>query len=70
VLDRERVRVVWTVDGWQTKHNTDARLIGYPGFSAELPIPHGAAGTLELTLYWPAEDRWLGRNYQVTLSEA
>ena len=70
VLDRERFRVVWTIDNWQTKHTTEARLIGYPGFAVELPIPVGATGTLELTLNWPLDDRWLGTNHQVRLSES
>ena len=69
VLDGSRFRVAWTIDGWATSHQTDARLIGYPGFAAELPIPAGAAGILELTLFWPGEDRWLGRNYQIKLLE-
>ena len=69
VLDAARFRVVWSVDGWTTTHHTEARLIGYPGFGAELPLPAGANGTLELTLFWPGEERWLGRNYQIKLLE-
>ena len=67
VLDKARFRVVWTVDNWQSTHQTEARLIGYPGFSAELPLPTGATGVLELTVFWPGEDRWLGKNFQVML---
>ena len=70
VLDKERFRVVWSADAWQTTHHTESKLIGHPGFAAELPLPSGAAGILELTLFWPAENRWLGHNFQVQLRQS
>ncbi len=70
VLDKDSFRVVWTTDGWKTTQQTDSKPIGSPGFAAELPIAPGTSGTLELTLFWPAENRWLGRNFQVALRQA
>lgn len=65
VIDRLRFRVLWSDDGWATQHNVDAKLIGYPGFAAEIPAKSEAGTKVEFTLYWPAEDRWLGKNYCV-----
>ena len=67
ILDRARFRVVWSIDGWATTNSTDSRLIGYPGFALDLPLPPNATGVLELTLHWPLEDRWLGYNLKVEL---
>jgi len=67
LLDRNRFRVLWTVDNWKTTNTTEAKLIGYPGFAAQIPSqPEGSH--IELTLHWPLEDRWLGKNYLVTVN--
>lgn len=67
VLDRNYFEVIWTLDDWQSKTTSQSVLVGHPGFSLELPLPPGAAGTLEMTLHWPKEDKWLGHNYQVEI---
>lgn len=66
ILDAARFQVVWTTDGWQTKTATEARLLGYPGFAAEITPPAGAE-KIEFTLYWPLENRWLGKNYDISI---
>lgn len=67
IVDRARFQVKYTTDGWASFRMTDAKLLGYPGFAAEIPAQ--AAGTrLEFTMYWPMEDRWLGRNYVVDVA--
>lgn len=70
VLDRACFEVVWTLDNWQTTNTSRSALIGFPGFSVNLPIPANATGTLEMTLHWPHEDRWLGHNYRVSITDA
>ncbi len=70
VLDRDRFRLLWTTDGWQTTHRTESRLLGYAGFGAEPLLDDARGGVLEFTMFWPAGNRWLGRNYQVQLAEA
>ena len=36
ILDEQRFEVVWTDDGWQTKHATASRPLGSAGFSADV----------------------------------
>ena len=67
VLDAKRFLVLWTTDGWHSKHVTDAKLIGYAGFCAEIAITPEMGETMELTLHWVDDDRWLGRNFVLTL---
>lgn len=68
VLDREWFEVHWTTDDWSTQHCTRGTLIGYPGFAAELPLPPDFEGKVELTLHWPNDDRWVGRNFTVEVA--
>ena len=66
IIDRKRFRVVWTDDNWVTKHELDSRVIGPPGSFVD--IQTGAKqGSIILTLFWPEENRWLGRNYEVAV---
>ena len=65
VLDREYFEVHWSVDGWATHNCTRASLMAYPGFAAEPPLPVGFNGDLELTLHWPASNRWVGYNFKI-----
>jgi glucoamylase len=69
IIDSNRFRVVWTVDNWATKEELDSRVVGRPGSFADIQTAHDMTGTLEFTLYWPNEDRWLGRNCDVTVHE-
>jgi glucoamylase len=61
-------RVHWTVDSWQTAHDTDARDTGLGIFTLDLPtasLPAGAQAVF--TFFWPQENRWEGTEYTVTV---
>jgi len=62
VLDQKRFRVVWTADNWVTTHAVEAKMAGYPGFYADVPASGAAGGSLEFSMYWPEENRWLEGN--------
>jgi len=62
-----RFRVVWTPDNWQTTQTLESTQVGYAGSYADLPTSEGQTGTLSFTLFWPDENRWEGRNFDVTL---
>jgi glucoamylase len=66
IIDPEPIQVIWTVDNWATTNKTDARPVDSFGAFADLQAPD-RTGTLTFTLFWPASNRWLGRNYDVTL---
>jgi len=65
VSDAARFRVVYTLDGWKTTLTKESKPVGYAGFFADLPTTAEQKGKIILTLYWPGEDRWLGRNVEV-----
>jgi glucoamylase len=67
VADPERFRVVYSLDGWKTVVTKDSRGVGYAGFYADIDTLAEQAGTIELTLYWPGQDRWVGRNFEVVV---
>ena len=69
IMDRERFRVVYTEDNWATKHEVDSRVVGAPGSYVDIQTAWNQAGSIVFTLYWPVQDRWLGRNYEVTVHE-
>jgi len=61
-------RVHWSVDDWQTSHDTDTRDTGLEMYVLDLPtasLPSG--GQVVFTFFWPSEDRWEGTDYRVTV---
>lgn len=66
ILDEARFDVVWSCDGWQTKHTTAARSFGYAGFSADI-VPSTETPQIEWTMHWSDQDRWLGYNIEVKI---
>jgi glucoamylase len=64
ILDQNRFELVWSADGWATKHTTLSRGLGSAGHSADI-----AAGEepseISWTLHWPEQDGWLGYNVDV-----
>jgi glucoamylase len=67
IMDATRFTVVYTTDNWATKIDLEARVIGHLGAFADIPIASDQTGSIIFTLHWPEEDRWLGRNYEVTV---
>ncbi len=62
-----RFRATWTADGWKTTNVLDSTQAGYAGSYADLATEPGQTGALTFTLYWPDEDRWEGRDFDVKL---
>jgi glucoamylase len=70
-VEAEEVFVLrWSADGWKTVVTTKATGLAFCGFYADA-VPDAADGKagerLEFTLYWPARDKWEGRNYSVAV---
>jgi len=62
-------RVHWSVDSWQTTHDTDTRDTGLGIYTLDLPtasLPVGAEAVF--TFFWPKENRWEGKDYTVTVA--
>jgi glucoamylase len=69
IMDQQHFRVTWTTDNWATKSAQDSKVVGKPGSFVDIQTAHDFTGSIILTLFWPDENRWLGRNYEVTVNE-
>ena len=58
-----------TTDNWTTKHALDSHVVGRPGSFLDIQTAHDEVGSIIFTLFWPEENRWLGRNYEVAVNE-
>ncbi len=67
VVDTERFKLVYSLDGWKTSMTKESRSVGYAGFYADIDTVEGQEGKIALTFYWPGQDKWLGRNFEVTV---
>jgi glucoamylase len=67
ITSANRFRVRWTADGWATQQDVESTQLGYLGSYADLPTAAGQSGSLIFTLYWPDEERWEGKNFEVEL---
>jgi glucoamylase len=58
--------VRWTIDGWRTVNETATRdtTLGVHVADLQTGDLHGGA-QVDLTFYWPAVERWEGRDFQV-----
>jgi glucoamylase len=68
IINENRFRVHWSIDGWATANDTESSKVGYSGSYADLPTAAEQSGTISFTLFWPDENRWEGRNFSVEIS--
>jgi glucoamylase len=58
--------VHWSVDGWQSAHDSDTRDTGLGTYVLDLPTASlPAGGQAVFTFFWPSEKRWEGGDYTV-----
>lgn len=60
-------RLRWTVDGWQTVHDTLSTPTALGFAYVDLPSAPGQCKALQFTFFWMAEGRWEGVDYQVAV---
>jgi glucoamylase len=63
----EPFRLRWTDDDWCTVHDTVCEPTGLGPQYADLPVAAGQQAPLRFTFYWPAGERWEGRDFAVTV---
>jgi len=71
IVDLEHFRVVYTYDNWATTLKADSRSVGYSRSFVDIPTAVDQVGKITFTLAWPVEgqeDRWLGRNIDVSIN--
>lgn len=60
--------VHWSTDGWRTVHDTPTQASGFGIHFADLDTAALAnGGEVVFTFYWPAENRWEGVDYRLTI---
>jgi glucoamylase len=67
IVDTQPFEVTWSVDGWATTEATKSAVIGPPGSFADLAVEAEVTGKLVFTLFWPGQNRWLGKNVEVSI---
>ncbi len=70
IVSQWHFRALWTVDGWNQVASTESTTLGLAGSYADLPTAAGQAGPLSFTLFWPEENRWEGKNFDIQLHAA
>lgn len=68
IMEPSRFRVLFTQDGWKTNKSLDSRQVGCISY-ADIPVARDARGTVSFTLYWPTENRWEGKNYDIPIKD-
>ena len=66
-VNPQRFQVLYTTDNWATSMKVESHAVGYAGFFADIATVAGQNGKLMFTAYWPGEDKWEGKNFEVTL---
>ncbi len=67
IVDTVRFQVKVSTDNWATNATILSHPVGYPGSYADIPTTAGKAGTISFTIYWPDQEKWLGRNFEVAV---
>jgi glucoamylase len=67
ITSADRFQVVWSVDNWQSTRVLDSTQLGYAGSYADILTAPEQSGGVSFTLFWPEENRWEGRNFDVAL---
>jgi glucoamylase len=65
VVAENRFRLLWTTDDWATTNTEESVNVGHPGSFADLHAPVTQNGRISFTLFWPGENRWEGRNFDI-----
>jgi glucoamylase len=69
LVTNDPARVRWSLDGWETTHDTSTRDTGLGVHFADLPTAgRSSRGAVEFTFYWPAPGRWEDTNFRVRLA--
>jgi glucoamylase len=63
-------RIRWSADGWRSYNEAEMQDTGLGIHFTDLPTSNSTAGTgVSFTFFWLDDERWEGRNYEVTVAE-
>lgn len=67
ITAQDRFKVKWTADNWETSNLIEESTLGYAGCFADIATAPEQTGAISFTLYWIAEDRWEGQDFDVQI---
>jgi glucoamylase len=70
VVMENRFRILSTLDNWANVDTQESTNIGFPGSFADVVVPNTQTGPISFTLFWPGENRWEGKNYDIEILPA
>jgi len=63
--------VHWTADNWANQHEAQTADTGLGVHYVDLPVDQVSSGeTLTFTFFWPGEDRWEGKDFNIAVAKA
>jgi glucoamylase len=68
LVDTVRFNVLYSTDNWATSTTLQSHPVGYAGSYVDIPTGAGQKGSIVFTFYWPGQEKWLGRNFEVVLT--
>src|SRR5262249_51362684 len=60
-------RVRWTIDEWQHVHDTRSTPTALGVEFVDIVVPQEQRSPARFTFFWPADERWEGRDFQVAV---
>jgi glucoamylase len=60
----------WTNDEWREVRDSPSTPTGLQLEFVDIDVPKAQRAPLQFTFYWPGEDRWEGRNFQVAVNNS
>jgi glucoamylase len=57
----------WSNNEWQQCHDSHASGTPLGVYYVDIPVMRGQQSPIRFTFYWPAENRWEGRDYQTAI---
>jgi glucoamylase len=70
IIAQQHFRVLWTADDWHTVTAAESTTLGHAGSFADVPTTPEQTGKVSFTLFWPMENRWEGKNFDVAIESA
>jgi glucoamylase len=58
----------WTNDEWREVHDSPSTPTGLEIEFVDIDVSKDQRAPLSFTFYWPQEDRWEGRDFQVAVT--